>query len=341
MARTLHYNIKRDKGSFTKKELNILFEISSHYNSDEFLEDINQAFGTSLEEIWTCESFWIGIGRFYPNWKRFEGKERESIYREIDEKITYLKQEITEVEAIIKLKEQGLIVFLDENYRNELSGFTKVQGNEFNALLVFKALVEISKKIPQATIELSDEGRFLICDLKIKNGLALPNIQQKIKNIDNFSKRILLSKNYEGNILNHLKNLNFRTEIFKEELRIDGLYSETFLKRIDDELQDIQIIESVLMDDVKETYELYFYNIANRNSKNWFNPKKFTRNVVVESFLNYKTSVPTLMEGFEGEGFGLSDKDSESESYKMLEYIFKTLESVGYDRKNVKTLDGE
>lgn len=51
-------------------------------------------------------------------------------------------------------------------------GFTKVAGNEWNALLVTAWLTAVSKILPQHTFELYDEGEFLTHRLVIKNGKA-------------------------------------------------------------------------------------------------------------------------------------------------------------------------
>lgn len=61
-----------------------------------------------------------------------------------------------------------------ERFSQEIRGFTKVGGNEWNALLVYAALLEISIKTP-AMIKLSDEGEFLLSDVLIKNGKVRPD----------------------------------------------------------------------------------------------------------------------------------------------------------------------
>ena len=57
------------------------------------------------------------------------------------------------------------------------TGFTKVGGNEFNALLVYTALIEISR-LTNAELTLYDEGQFLYADVIIKNGLARIDIDK-------------------------------------------------------------------------------------------------------------------------------------------------------------------
>jgi len=142
MGRVLNYSIDKDSGNFTRKELDTMFEISKRYNSDEMLADINEAYKTNLKELWTCENFWLGIGSYYPNWDKFKGGSTNG-WNEVNKRIDELKKTMPEIDAIFQAKKEGIILFYDEKYKNHFDGFTKVQGNEFNSLLVFKALLEL------------------------------------------------------------------------------------------------------------------------------------------------------------------------------------------------------
>ena len=53
----------------------------------------------------------------------------------------------------------------------------------------------------------------------------------------------------------------------------------------------------------------------------------------MEQFKDYKMSAATMMDGFKGEGFGLSES-AEGESYKQIAFIQKMLG----DSKNLKIL---
>jgi hypothetical protein len=342
MGRVLNYSIKKDSGNFTRKEIEAMFEISKRYNSKEMLADINEAYGTKLKELWSCESFWLGFGSYYPNWGHMVVCHKtktwvKNSWEYVEKHMSELKKTMPEIDAILQAKKDGVINFLDEDYKNSFHGFTKVQGNEFNSLLVFKALIEISKRIPKATLRVSDEGEFLLCPLKIKNGLVLPEISDLIENIQYYSMLMMLSKNYEGNILNKLKNTEFKNECFKGDVHIENNYGD-MSNYIDNSLRNLQEIEKVLMSVTEKDNDLFIYNINNRNPKDWFNPMLFVRPVDVKDFLSYKRSPATMMDGFHGSYWNLTDKDEEAESYRMLANIFGMLEKAGFDKNNVKTL---
>lgn len=337
MGRTLHYNIKKDKGSFTGSELAIMFEISERYNSNELLKDINTAYGSDLKELWTCESFWLGIGSFYPNWKTFENSDINNPWEFINKKIEELEKTMSFIDAVFHMKKEGHILFYDENYKNEFHGFTKVQGNEFNSLLVYKALIEISKRIPKATLTVRDEGGVLFCPLTIKNGLVLPDVAKLVDKIQYYSMLMMLSKNYKNNILSSLKNTTFENKCFKRDLHIENGYGD-MSNHIDKELLNLQETEKVLMKYVEKESDLFIYNLNKRHPKKWFKPELFMRAVDVEKFLKYKLSPDTLMDGFYGEGFGLCDGDDEVKKNELLFTFFKMLEGLGYDKNNTKIL---
>jgi len=336
MGRVLNYSIDKDSGNFTRKELDAMFEISKRYNSDEMLADINEAYKTNLKELWTCENFWLGIGSYYPNWDKFKGGSTNG-WNEVNKRIDELKKTMPEIDAIFQAKKEGIILFYDEKYKNHFDGFTKVQGNEFNSLLVFKALLEISKRIPKATLRISDEGEFLLCPLKIKNGLVLPEINELIDDIQHYSMLMMLSKNYKGNILKVLKNTEFKNSCFKGDIHIENTYGD-MSKYIDDKLRNLQEIEKALMKVQTKDNDLFIYNINNREPKDWFKPELFIRPVDVEKFFDYKMSAATMMDGFYGSHWNLTDKDEETESYKMMAHIFGMLEKAGFNKGDIKTL---
>lgn len=336
MGRVLNYSINKDKGSFTRQELEVMYEVSQRYNSKEMLDDINKAYKTKLKELWSCESFWLGLGNYYPNWDKVNGGS-ESGWNIVNNRITELEKTMSPIDAIFQAKKEGIILFHDENYQNHFHGFTKVQGNEFNSLLVFKAVMEISKRIPKATLRISDEGEFLLCPLTIKNGLVLPDINDLIESIQYYSMLMMLSKNYKGNILKKLKNTTFQNNCFKGDIHVENNYDD-MSKYIDDKLRNLQEIEKVLMKVCKQENDLFLYNLNNRDSKDYFKPELFIRPVDVEKFLDYKMSAGTMMDGFHGEGFGLSDEDSEATSYKMIANMFGMLEKAGFKKENIKTL---
>jgi len=341
MGRTLHYTMKRDKGNFTRKEIEAIYKVSSFYNSPELLKEINITYKTKLKELWTCENFWLGIGNYYPNWehKNIKGVEVEIGWAIVNAKMKIAEKETGNfIDAVYKVQKDGYIIFHHDE-KNEFHGFTKIQGNEFNSLLVFKALIEISKRVPTAIIEVYDEGEFLLCPLKLKKGKVLPMVKDLVDGIQNWSKNLLLSENFGGNILKDLKNTDFKSKIFKKEIGFESPYdNETSIKCIEDSLRNLKEIETVLLKVIGGEGELYFYNIENRHPSQWFEAELFVRPVDVEKFLNYEMSAGTMMDGFLGEGFNLTDKDSEAESYKKIAQMFSMLEKAGFDKKNVQIL---
>jgi hypothetical protein len=49
-------------------------------------------------------------------------------------------------------------------------------------------------------------------------------------------------------------------------------------------------------------------------------------------------SPATFSDGFRGEGFGLTDEDAESNSYKTIAFIQKMIEDIGGDNLTLKVL---
>ena len=338
MGRTLHYKIRKESSSFTKDELNKIYEVCKFYNSEELLEEINSTFKSKLKELWSCENFWIGLGDFYPDWKNPLFKRgADFAWDYIEKRKVELLKTMGFYNTLAQLEKEGLIVDGIKK-TNELRGFTKTQGNEFNSLLVFKALVEISKKLPKVEIELSDEGEFLLCDLKIKNGKALPMIKELVEDMQGYALKMLFSKGFEGNILDKIAPKEFTHE-FRMDIGLDNSYGD-MTNYINEKLRNLKEIEKVLEKAGLTGNKLYFYNIEN-SPLSWLKPELFTRSVNVEKFLGYKMSEGTLMDGFNGEGFGLTDKDSEAESYKRLAQVMSILGGIGADKKDIKILGQE
>lgn len=339
MGRTLHYEIKKES-NFTKKELLKIYGICQFYNSDTLLKDINDTFKTSLTELWSCENFWIGLGSYYPNWQHpLFTKERgsEFAWNFIGAKKEELMKTLDYYDTLAKLEKEGWIIEAIPK-GNTLNGFTKTQGNEFNSMLVLQALTDISNALPNVEIRLSDEGEFLLCPLKIKKGKALPLIDDLIENLQSYALRMLFSKGFKGNILNKITPTDF-TDAFKGDIGIENGYGDMTVY-VNNTLRNLKEIETVLISEGFRGNNLYFYNITNCPLK-WITPKKLTRPVDVEKFLNYKMGTGTLMDGFLGEGFDLTDKDSEAESYKSIARMFSFLEKLGVDKKNVQVLGGK
>ena len=324
MGRVLSYKIKKES-NFNKEELIKIHNVCLFYNSDLLLEEINKTFNTKLEELWSCENFWIGIGDFCPNWDnptiKSAGGSSEA-WEMVGKRREELSKTLSYYDVLATLERAGLIKEGIPKTK-ELHGFTKTQGNEFNSMLVLKALIEISKKLPKALIEISDEGEYLLCPLKIKNGKALPDIGDLVDSMKYYALKMLFSEGFAGNILKEITPTDFSDQ-FRSDIGIKNGYGD-MTKYVNDKLRNLKEIEAVLMKAGIRDHYLYFYNIANLPPEKWFTPEVFTRNVAIEKFLDYKSSPDKLMDGFEGQGFGLSDVDAESESYKMTAMIQKML----------------
>jgi len=323
MGRTLNYKITKEKSNFNKKELEKIYDVCKYYNSDDLLTDINSTFKSDLKELWTCEDFWIGLGNFYPDWHNNPIWNRTTGWDAIHKRFDELK-DLSYYDQLKILQDEKLIIDGIPKTK-QLRGFTKTQGNELNSMLVLQALITISNKLPNATITISDEGEYLMCPLTIKKGLALPNVKDLLEYIQYYSQKMLFSKGFEGNILDKLDipSYDFSYE-FTQDLNIENSYGD-MTKYIKEKLRNLKDVETVLKKNITKENELYFFNLKNREPKKWFNPILFTRKVVTEKFLTYECTPGTLMDGFSGEGFGLSDKDSESESYKSIAKIQKLL----------------
>jgi len=160
MGRTLHFEVINSK-EITLEEKEIMVAISDKYNEGEF------------KDVWTCENFYLDPWDYYPNWQFFKAIETCAPVAEpwdfIEKKYDDCKAEgMKHGEICNKLYKDRYINFHREQGEN-IRGFCKTGGNEYNSLLVFIALVEITTKT-KAEIELHDEGELLYGDIIIKDG---------------------------------------------------------------------------------------------------------------------------------------------------------------------------
>jgi len=333
MGRTLHFNITKDEGeNFTRKELEHIHNTSEFYNSDDLLNSINKAHKVNLKELWSCENFWLSPVGFCPNWNfpLFRNKEADFIWNIINNEEARLEAKgLHYFDVVEKLVKTGMVEYEGDGLKTKtIRGFTKTQGNEFNSLLVLKALITISKLVSNATIYIYDEGEYLLCPLHIKKGRALPLIEKMKEAMESYALRLILAEKSKYNIIPKLKHAKDFTEIFRRDLGLNNNYGELDIKHIDNKLRNLKLIEKALLETgiTKDgDHKLYHYNIANLPLEKWFDPEIFTRKVVAENFLGYKMGVDVIMDGINGEGFGLTDEDSEKKSYEMLAKINQLL----------------
>lgn len=336
MSRTLHFSIKKEKSNFTKGELEKIYDVCVFYNSKELLKDINKTLNSKLKKLWTCENFWVGLGSYYPNWHANPQWTSETGWKAINKREKELENKGLSYYDVLKTMEDENLIINGIPKTNKLSGFVKTQGNEFNSMLVLQALITISKRLPAVTIEISDEGEYLMCPLTIKKGLALPVVEDLVDSIRDYSFRMILSEGYEGNALDKLDIPEFSYD-FGSDIRIKNSYGD-MSRYINDKLRNLKDVNDVLNKFRKRDNDFYFFNLKQRKPEDWFKPTLFTRYVDITNFVNYKMSPGTLMDGFHGEAFGLTDKDGESESYKAIAKIQNLLSGTGIGKENLSIL---
>lgn len=171
MGRTIHYGFKLSKPLDTKR-INKIIDLTDEYNT---------------KYVWTCENVGFSNFGFFPNWEYWralkgENYSRDLIWKAID--TAYKSNEkfgMSHLDNIMNLRQIKRIISFhqcDEKGNPDLKefhGFTKVAGNEWNALLTLAWLVEVSRVVPEAMIEVYDEGEFLKIPIYLKNAKARPN----------------------------------------------------------------------------------------------------------------------------------------------------------------------
>jgi hypothetical protein len=316
MGRTISYTLTKSKGKFNRKELEAIYNVSKKYNAGNY------------SKIWTCENFFLNPYDFYPNWNgKYKHVSPEKAWKEINSQISeHITKDVHYFDVILKLFAEKQIVLHNGLPKRSLHGFVKVQGNELNSLLVFTALLEVSQLIPAVEIEIHDEGEFLLCDVKIRNGKTFPLINNLIKEIQRYTHLMLFSENFSGNILS---KFNYKPEDFMYETRMNLDIANGYgnmIQYINEKLRNMKEIENALKAEGLDGNELYLFNLENRGVENWFPAFVFTREVEIEKYVGYRCSPATLLDGFSGESFhGLTTEDSESKSYRSIALLQKLL----------------
>lgn len=317
MGRTLHYTISKENGkNFTKKEKTAFDTINSKYNH-------------GIEHVWTCENFYIDPYLIRPTMdgKLKAVKGNKDLMKknphdvspfEILDELEEQKRKEDPSKPTMTIQEELMKEGLVEGPKGKASfikGFTKVQGNELNALMVLTALVHLSKMAPKLEIELSDEGEFLLCPLKIKEGKAIPKVKELVQDLQ----RLTFINFFENN--GKEDGLEYTKEDFDREFLSNMIMSSGNMEYINERLRNLKEIEKTLKKEGLEGMDLICFNLENRSSdmKNkGLDPFAFSRKVNPEDFVDYERSPATLMDGFRGEAFGLSNEDPEKTSYEMI-----------------------
>ena len=308
MGRTLHYKIIKTKGSFTDKDKDALYNYSIAINQK--------------PEIWTCENFFVDPYGYYPNWDnpKISSIKRDEVYNYLDQRENDLiKTGLTRTKAIARMKKEKLIVTFHDDGDNKIGSFTKVQGNEMNALLVYYALVDISTQIKNIEITLSDEGRFLYGDVVIKDGKVRFNLSKKKENINRWLASLVDKDEYAFNT----KDLPYK--LIQDLNLVNDGYKENALEYLNEDLQDIADFVNQKHPDIQK-HNWSSYNLSNL----WLEPQYFHRLVNLKDFdENMTPTAKTLMAGFYGEYWKLTDKDAERESYNMLSQVQGLITNLG------------
>ena len=235
--------------------------------------------------------------------------------------------------------ENFYISYMEGLNENMFKSFIKVQGNELNVLLVYEACLEISRQVADSTLKIYDEGEFLLCPLKIKMGKVLPVLSDMLDDLRRFSWRMLASGKYRRNILD---KLDYKPDDFSHEFQMDIGMDNSYGDQapyINDRLRNLKEIEKSVLKDWKVKEPPYFSNISSLDYRLWFSPYTFTRQVDAEKFRDYEGGLKNLLDGFDGEGFGLTDADVEQKSYEVLAGLQALLTKMGFTEQNGFTLE--
>lgn len=252
-------------------------------NEEEALCAISEQYNTGpFESFWTCENYWCTTVDFYPNWNKFHN--RDMGYKAIKGRLEKLQGNgLSYVQAVKKMAAEGIVVLFAKK-ANELQSFCKTQGNEANSFAVLCALLDVSVSIPSLTISLSDEGEFLYGDIFIRNGKVCPDLAKAHARC----KRLKKSFGEKDPCTQEAKrNLAYIKKTLKQRWPLEGNPTIKAVSSLDPDL--------------------------------WFPPALFHRHADWSKFIGKNYSI---MSGFYGEGFGLSDpEEADLKSMKITKVL--------------------
>jgi hypothetical protein len=160
MGRTLHYQVLNPE-DLTDADLDALIAVSVAFNSGAFAD------------AWTCENFFLEPMPVVPakggSWEQLQTR-WDALQAEGLDGMALRRRLVAEGTG----RQPGWLGKVTWHSSEWVRGFTKVGGNEWNAALVYAALLEISRRTP-AVIRLTDEGEFLLYPVLIKGGKARPD----------------------------------------------------------------------------------------------------------------------------------------------------------------------
>lgn len=321
MGRTLHYSITKERGMFSRQDKQAMIDIAEKYNS-----------GT-LKDIWSCENYYFIPYNYYPNWNgMFKDVNPDEAWKQINGKWKELVvQGKADIDIYEELHASKYIQLFDHLDSNKYQGFTKVQGNELNALLVYHALIELSLAIPNTMIHLRDEGHFLFCPVNIRQGKAKPLFSEMKETLRYYYELILLKDN---DILPQINKHDLPAGILKDLHLEDNPYDKAeIIKWINEKMRDMNEVYKRIKKHIISSYHC-IHNIENH----WFEPELLCRRINPKDFEDTKCDAGTLMAGFYGEYFKLTDKDEESESYKTIARLQKMMGIKGDSKMKLEIL---
>lgn len=326
MGRTLHYKItKLDGKPFTMDEHRTLYDLSKRYNSGHF------------EHIWSCENFFPSpFGSYCPNWQHPDLKyiSPEAAYKVLEIEMERAKGR-DKIEKVLTLAKKKMIQLFYEMDSDTIGGFTKTQGNELNSLLVLMGLVEVSELLP-VRITLSDEGRLLYCPLMIQKGRAIPMIDKLIEHFEWLAARHALSVMHRRGLSKKLK-FDGMDSVLKNALKLDNPYNpKRDAEYMQNDLDDLAHLQKVLASKGIKGYDIK--RLEERPVHKWLPVNLLHRNVNAADYVDYQMSAATIMDGFHGEGFGLTKDTAEATSYRSIGMIQKLLGLVGTQGAHLQVL---
>lgn len=323
MGRTLHYTLTFP-APLQPTELALLERICD--NSRKV-----RPMGYDPKEFdWTCENFGIDPYDHYPHWENLKKLNPDKPQEAFTRAFTALKKiGHARGAALEQMAKEGLLTWVNTGgpAATSMRGFTKVQGNELNAMWVVYTLLTISRAFPKALITCHDEGRYLRCPIRMRAGLAQMNIEQFEQDMAGQAARFV------GAILK-------RDDSFGEHPAA-GLPKEVR----EDLFPTIYKAEEVLYwirsscESAKDVIGLMAAHLANTPSRFggtipphlidlgsvWIGIENFHRPVISAHFAkSRKAEFSEIMSGFYGEHWKLEpDKDARAESAKMLKFVCK------------------
>jgi len=178
MGRTIHYAVE-DNGvnKMSDEQWRIIEKLQNEYNA---------------KSDWSCERLCLECFSIFPNWPVWEDANLKvaEVWHRINNKLA-------EPNGMKELLVENLIEVNKGGYRGSgflMSGFTKVRGDEHNASLVVKFLLEVSIIAPDMQIKAHDEGDYLKCPVIIQNSQMTPDLEKIKENMKYWEERLMEAK---------------------------------------------------------------------------------------------------------------------------------------------------